>query len=76
MATQTTLTRPEWADVRKIKELFGLGKTTLYRLHSEGKIRSVSLRDRGRLRGKRLFSVDGIADYLESRATGGEGGEA
>lgn len=63
---------PEWGDAKKIAELYGLCKSTLYRLADEGKIRSSSLRERGKLRGKRLFSCSSIAAYIESMAKGGE----
>jgi hypothetical protein len=77
--TEDTATRmpattllPEWVDVRRANQLYSLCKSTLYRLAEEGKIRTVSLRDRGKLRGKRLFSTASISELLESRATGGE----
>lgn len=68
----TTTTTPEWVDAREAKRLFSLGKTTLYALANDGKIRTCSLRERGKLRGKRLFSYDSIKQHIESRATGGE----
>jgi len=64
-------TRPEWGDCRTIHTHFGISKSTLYRLAEEGKIRTSSLKERGKLRGKRLFSLDSIAAFIESRATGG-----
>ncbi|MEO8613875.1 MAG: helix-turn-helix domain-containing protein [Luteolibacter sp.] len=64
--------RPEWGDAKAVRLHFGLCKTTIYRLADEGKIRTSSLRERGKLRGKRLFSLDSIAAFIESRATGGE----
>jgi hypothetical protein len=64
--------RIEWADAKTIARAFGLCRSTLYRLADEGKIRTSSLRERGKLRGKRLFSMDSIAQFIESRATGGE----
>jgi hypothetical protein len=67
-----TLTRPEWADSKNITRIFGIGKSTLYRLEAEGKIRSSSLRERGKLRGKRLFSCDSVAAFIEKMAKGGE----
>jgi hypothetical protein len=69
MAKITTPTRPEWADAKNITLLFGIGKSTLYRLEAEGKIRSSSLRERGKLRGKKLFSCDSVAAYIEKMAT-------
>ncbi len=65
--------RPEWGDARAVQSRFGICKSTLYRLTEDGKIRSSSLRERGKLRGKRLFSMDSIAAYIESMASGGEG---
>lgn len=67
-----TPTRPEWSDAKDIRTRFGISKSTLYRLADEGKIRTSSLRERGKLRGKRLFSLDSIAAFIEARATGGE----
>lgn len=68
-------TRPEWADCKGITRIFGIGKSTLYRLEAEGKIRSSSLRERGKLRGKKLFSCDSVAAFIEKMASGGEGEE-
>jgi len=65
---------PPWIDAKRVHQLFCLSKSTLYRLADEGKIRSTSLRDRDKLRGKRLFSTASISALLESRATGGEEG--
>ena len=71
-ATAPVAMRPEWGDAKLVKTHFGLSKSTIYRLADDGKIRSSSLRERGKLRGKRLFSMDSIAHFIESRATGGE----
>jgi hypothetical protein len=64
--------RPEWTDPKGIHRMFGIGKSTLYRLIEEGKVKSTSLRERGKLRGKRLVSTCSVAALLESRATGGD----
>ena len=64
--------RPEWCDARRIAQIYGICKSTLYRLADEGRIRTSSLRERGKVRGKRLFSTDSIAAFIESRATGGD----
>ncbi len=64
--------RPEWGDAKLAKQIFGIGRSTLYNLAAKGRIKTVSLRERGCVRGKRLFSLDSIAALLESRATGGE----
>lgn len=64
--------RPEWGDARVVQSLFCICKSTLYRLADEGKIRTSSLRERGKLRGKRLFDLDSISRYIEKMASGGE----
>ena len=72
MATNTLLTRREWGDCKLAHATFGIGKSTLYRLAEEGRIKSSSLRERNKLRGKRLFNFDSIAAYIERMATGGD----
>ena len=57
---------PEFAGHAKIRELFDLSRTHLHRLSTEGLIRSVSLRQRGRLRGRRLYDVQSVREYLQS----------
>lgn len=61
-----TPVRPEWGDCRTVHAHFNLGKSTLYRAHAEGKIRAVSMRERGKLRGKKLWNMDSIAAWIES----------
>lgn len=63
----------EWADAKMIHHIFGICKSTLYRLDAEGKIRSSSLRERGKLRGKKLFSILSVSAFIEKMATGEEG---
>lgn len=58
---------PEWIDALESKRLFCIGKTTLYTLANEGKIRTSSLRGRGKKRGKRLFSYDSIKEFIEAQ---------
>jgi hypothetical protein len=57
---------PEFAGFAKIRELFDLSRTHLHRLSTEGLIRSVSLRQRGKSRGRRLYDVQSVRDYLTS----------
>lgn len=52
---------PEFAGHAKIRELFDLSRTHLHRLSTAGKIRSVCLRERGKLRGRRLYDVEQFA---------------
>lgn len=71
MSSTCTPSRPEWLDPKGIHKHFGITRSTLYRLIAEGKIKSASLRERGKLRGKRLVSTDSVAAFLEGLATGG-----
>ena len=57
----------EWTDYHGILELFGLRRSTAYHLDKEGLIKSVSLRHENETRGKRLFHVPSIREYLNSK---------
>jgi hypothetical protein len=58
---------PEFLDVDQVRLYFGLKQSLLYRLLAEGKIRGVSIRQRGKTRGRRLFDVESIRRYLNSQ---------
>ncbi|MEZ5327832.1 MAG: hypothetical protein R3F19_22530 [Verrucomicrobiales bacterium] len=60
--------RPEWLRIPEAIKRFGMSRTKLYELISEGDVRSVSLRKRGQLRGTRLISYDSMCDYLNTLA--------
>ncbi len=62
---------PEFVGYQDARRMFGLTRSYLYQLASRGNIRSVSLKERGRLHGKRLFDVQSIRDFLRSRTVGG-----
>ena len=70
-AITSPVEKPEWASALTISRMFGLSRSTLYELAAAGKIRTASLRDRGKKRGKRLFSTDSVSHFIESRASGG-----
>ncbi len=72
MNTQAN-TQAEWIDAKQVKLVFSIGKTTLYHFAATGKIKTVSLREDGNQRGKRLFSCASIRAFLESQAQGGLG---
>jgi hypothetical protein len=59
---------PEFADHRTARALFGLSRSYLYNLANERKIRSVSIRRPGALKGRRLFDCASIRAFLESSA--------
>jgi hypothetical protein len=55
---------PEYCDGGQIKALFGFSRATAYNLLADGKIKSVTFREKGKLRGKRLFSCESIRQFL------------
>ena len=58
---------PEFLDAVGVRARFGIKRSLLYELQNGGQIQSVSLRRRGRSRGKRLFSVGSIRAYLREQ---------
>ena len=58
---------PEFLDAFGVQARFGIKRSLLYALLSEGLVRGVSLRLRGRTRGKRLFAVDSIREFLRKQ---------
>ena len=61
--------KPEWLRLGDATRLYGIGRSSLYELIAEGKIKSACLRKRGNTRGIRLLSADSISAYIESIAT-------
>jgi len=61
----------EFADLRNIQKAFGLKRGLIYLLIKEGAIKSVSVRRRGQIRGKRLIHVASVRDYLALQMKGG-----
>jgi hypothetical protein len=57
----------EWTDFHGLQLLFGIRRSYAYHLDDEGLIQSVSLRQPGEKRGKRLFNVASVRQYLNSR---------
>src|SRR4029450_10325617 len=73
-AARASYVDPEFVDCKGLEVGWGIKRSLAYQLLNDGKIRGVSLRRRGRLRGKRLFSVDSVRAYLASQMK--NGGEA
>jgi hypothetical protein len=59
---------PEFLDHRGVTLMFGFSRAHAYRLAEAGRIRSVNLRQPGKLRGRRLFCVASIRALLETCA--------
>jgi hypothetical protein len=54
----------EFAGHAAITAMFGIGRTHLFNLDKAGLIKSVALRQRGKLRGRRLYVVESIRALL------------
>jgi hypothetical protein len=57
---------PEFLDCKGLQHRFGISRSLAYELIQRNAIRSVSLKKRGALRGKRLFDVASVRLYLNS----------
>jgi hypothetical protein len=58
---------PEFANSATAQRLTGLCRSHLYALQDEGKIRSACLRRPGALRGKRLWHMPSLLDFLRKQ---------
>jgi hypothetical protein len=56
--------QPEFINHHQATAIFGLSRSYLYQLVQSGKIKSVSLRERNKIKGKRLFIADSIREFL------------
>lgn len=63
---------PEFVDVPGMQSLFGIKRSLAYALLADGKIQGVSLRRRNQVRGKRLFQVDSVRQFLRSQMQAGK----
>jgi hypothetical protein len=57
---------PEFCRMSDLRILFGITRSMAYLLINEGKIKSVSLRCLGNLKGVRLVYVASVREYLNS----------
>lgn len=60
--------KPEWLTIRDTTKVFAIGRSRIYELISRGKIKSHSIRERGKVSGRRVVSYDSVAAYIESFA--------
>lgn len=61
---------PEFVGYAEARLLFGLSRTHLWKLGKAGQVQTVSLRTKGKTRGRRLYSVASIRALLNA-AMGG-----
>jgi hypothetical protein len=76
IAVQCGAVKPEWLRIPDAIRFSGLGRSSLYELIREGKIKSVCLRKRNNIRGVRLISADSLSSLIESAATESTASEA
>ena len=57
---------PEWGRWQTVEHLYGIKRSTAYQLLKEGRIKAVSLRKPGNVRGCRLFFLPSIDANLRS----------
>ena len=68
----TVEVEPEFVDAHGLQAIFGIRRTLAYDLLATGHIRSVSLRRPGHTRGKRLYLVKSVRDFLNGQLQAGE----
>ena len=61
---QAAISQPEFINHHQATAIFGVSRSHLYQLVQAGKIKSVSLRERNKIKGKRLFVADSIREFL------------
>ena len=66
-------TKPEWLRIPDATRFSGLGRSSLYELIKEGRVKSVCLRKRNNIRGVRLISADSLSSLIEAAANGAGG---
>jgi hypothetical protein len=58
---------PEFVDLRGLEARFAIRRSSAYTLISEGAIRSIVLRRRGQIKGRRLVDVASVRIFLASQ---------
>jgi len=58
--------QPRWFRIPDACTVSGIGRSLLYRHLAAGRIKSVCLRDRNKLRGVRLINADSLFAFIES----------
>jgi hypothetical protein len=66
-AARASRINPEFVDSKGLESGWGIKRSLAYQLLAEGRIQGVSLRRRGQCRGKRLFSVDSVRQFLRKQ---------
>lgn len=62
--------KPEWLRPADVTRVFGIGRSHLFDLIKNGRVKSVCLRHRGAARGSRLISYDSLCELIAGAAAG------
>jgi hypothetical protein len=65
----------EFIDLPGLKSRFSIGRSAAYTLIENGDIRSVCLRKKGCIKGRRLIHVQSVRDWIEKQLAEQESGE-
>jgi hypothetical protein len=71
IAASVVSSEPEFAGINEAIRWSGVGRTSLFALIKEGRIRSINLRQPGRARGRRLIHLASLREFLLAHAEGG-----
>ncbi|MBK1835533.1 helix-turn-helix transcriptional regulator [Roseibacillus ishigakijimensis] len=63
---------PVYIRIPEAVRLFGIGRTTLYALIGNRKIKTVLLKQKGHKTGRRLVCFESLKAYLDGQAEGGD----
>jgi hypothetical protein len=66
---------PEFVDLPGLKQLFAIGRSAAYTHIENGDFRSVVLRRKGCIKGKRLVDVSSVRDWISKQLAEQESGE-
>jgi hypothetical protein len=64
--TEVPAAKPEWYRLSDAIRVSGIGRSSLYELIREGRVKSVCLRKRNNTRGIRLINADSLTAFLNS----------
>ncbi|MCC6356602.1 MAG: hypothetical protein IT577_22165 [Verrucomicrobiae bacterium] len=62
---------PEFVDHQGLTRMFAIRRSHAYLLVAQGAIRSVCIRKPGAVKGRRLFDVQSVRDFLARQMKGG-----
>jgi hypothetical protein len=65
----------EWVDHRGLKNMFSIGRSAAYTHVQNGDFRSVCLRRKNCIKGRRLFCVQSVRDWIEKQLAQQESGQ-